>query len=240
MKIHNTKTMSDDRLKILVYGAPGVGKTTLAKTISEPCLIISAEAGLLSLAGSEIDAIDLSTDDEGKLISKEKRIGRLGEVYQYLNTEEAQNKYKWVFVDSLTEIGQNIVEALQIEYPSRSDTMKLWGDYAVKMKALIKSFRDLPHYNVVMTALEKMEKDENGVRFAGISVQGSIGDNLPAYFDECFYMCVIKNESEEKRVLLTSSSDRYKAKDRSGKLDRSEQPNLAAIAAKIKGEKKDA
>ena len=38
--------------KMLVHAPAGAGKTTLAATAGEPTLILSAEAGLLSIAGA--------------------------------------------------------------------------------------------------------------------------------------------------------------------------------------------
>jgi phage nucleotide-binding protein len=241
MKIQSTKSYSEDKLKILVFGEPGAGKTTLAKTIGEPTLIISAEAGLLCLNGEDIDVIDITQDDEGRVIPKEKRIARLGEAYQYLLTEECRNKYKWVFIDSLTEISQNLMEQLYLEFPDRKDSLVMYGENGKRMRSLIKSFRDIPYYNVVMTALSSVDKDENNVRIIGVSMVGNISEKVPAFFDEVFYLATIQNQETGNvdRVLVTGKSDRVMAKDRSGKLDKIEKPSLAHIASKIKGEKHD-
>lgn len=232
MKVNNIKTMPKMALKFLIFGESGVGKTTLAKTVGEPTLIISAESGLLSLEGSDIDVIDLLTDDEGRLLPKEKRIARLGEVYKFLNLPETQKKYKWVFLDSMTEIFQNLVEQLQSEYTDSKDTIKMWGEYAKRARSLVKSFRDLPHYNVVFTALSAEDKDENNRRFTKINVNGSISTQLPSFFDEVFYYYI----HEDRRLLLTGKQENVMAKDRSGKLNKNEEPNLGLIAKKIRGE----
>ena len=42
--------------KYLVYGGSGVGKTTLIASLPGKILILSAESGLLSLSGADIDA----------------------------------------------------------------------------------------------------------------------------------------------------------------------------------------
>jgi SpoVK/Ycf46/Vps4 family AAA+-type ATPase len=236
MKVTNTQTAGHDALKILIFGEPGAGKTTLAGTIYEPTLIISAEAGLLSLSGKKIDVIDISLDDNGAVIPKEKRIARLGEAYKYLLESETQKKYKWVFIDSLTEISQNLVEQLQQEFPDRKDSLVLYGENAKRMRSLIKTFRDLPMYNVVFTALSSIEKDENAQRFTTVNVVGRISEALPAYFDEVFYLAATQTpEGEIKRILVTNKTDKIVCKDRSGKLDKFESPDLGAIAAKIKG-----
>lgn len=236
MKVHSTRTHASNRLKILVYGAPGTGKTTLASTIKEPTLVISAEAGLLSLQNFNLDVIDISVDDNGKLIPKEKRVERLAEVFKYLMGDEAREKYKWIFIDSLTEISENLIESLELLHPDKKDALKMWGDYAKKMRSLVKTFRDLPHYNVIFTALDKAEKDDNGRRYMAVDVSGKISSKLPAFFDEVFWLHIEDAKDAQQRFLLTSTRENVVAKDRSGKLDTLEPPNMSLIVQKIRKE----
>ncbi len=239
MKVTSTKNYGVDTLKFLIIGEPGSGKTTLAGTIKESTIIISAEAGLLCLRDKSTDVIDISLDDEGKAVPKDKRIARLGEAYAYLNSDAARAKYKWVFIDSLTEISQNIVEQLQVEFPDRKDSLVLYGENAKRMRSLVKSFRDLPGYGVVFTALSSVEKDENNQRYTGVNIIGKMADMLPAFFDEVFYLHSEKDEEsgKTKRILVTEKSDKLMAKDRSGVLDKFEPADLGHIINKIKGAK---
>jgi hypothetical protein len=237
MNITSTYNSGATSLKMVIFGESGVGKTTLASTLKEPTLVISAEAGLLSLAHAKIDVIDISMNDQGAILAPELRIARLGEVYTYLITPEARAKYKWIFIDSITEISQNLVAQLQKEFPDRKDSLVLYGENAKRMKSLVKSFRDLPYYNVVFTALSSVEKDENGQRFTGIDVIGKLSSTLPSYFDEVFYL---HSDGEGKRTLVTEKSEKLVAKDRSGKLNKLEPADLSVIVSKIRGEKKSA
>lgn len=241
MKISSTKTDGKHPIKMLIYGESGSGKTSLAGTIKEPVLLISAESGLLTLRDKEIDVIDISQDDNGVMIAKEKRISRLGEVYNYLLTDDARKKYKWIFIDSLTEISQNLIEQLNSEFPERKDSLVMYGENSKRMRSLIKSFRDIPYYNVAMVALSTIDKDENGIRFTTFDLVGNFAAKLPGFFDEVFYLHVDK---DGKRALITEKSERVIAKDRSGKLGKIEAPDLSIIASKINAtitkEKQDA
>ena len=233
MQITSTQTNETGTIKVLIFGESGVGKTTLAGTLNEPTLIISAEAGLLSLKGKKIDVIDLSLNDKGEVIPQEQRIARLGEVYAYLVTDEARKKYKTIFIDSLSEINGNLLAQLNVEFSDAKDTLKMYGELSKKMKSLVKSFRDLPYYSIIFTALSEADKDESGQRFIGPQLIGKFSTQVGAYFDEVLYLHV--NRETGERVLVTEKSDNLLAKDRSGKLSKYEPADLGLIYKKIKG-----
>jgi adenylate kinase family enzyme len=237
MLIASTKNDNPSRLKFLILGDSGAGKTTLARTIIEPVLLISAESGDLVLRKFDIDKIDLSLSDKGEVLPKETRIKKLEAVYAYLFKDEAKNKYKWIFIDSLTEIAQTLVEGLKAnpEYASKSKAMNMWGEYNDTMIDIIKKFRDIPHYNVVFTCLASREKDENGNFVIQPDVFGKISSKLPQYFDEVFFLGVTKDG--ERKIQTFKSDSQICLKDRSEQLNQYEEPNLDIISNKIKGGK---
>lgn len=239
MLIRSTESQGVKNLKMAIYGVSGVGKTSLAATTGEPTLIISAESGLLSIKKNKLDYLDVARDDEdNQILGADKKLERLQAIAAYVNTKENKEKYKWLFIDSLTEIGQVILESLKITEPKFQDprnSLQMWGAFGEKMRGMIKFFRDMSGYNVVFTALAKQEKDELGRRYMGIDLQGKTADQLPGYFDEVFYFDIFESEDKTKiRQLATQPSDKYVAKDRSGVLSQYEQPNLANIARKIR------
>ena len=63
MKLISTRNAGVDRLKVLVHGPAGAGKTYLASTTGNhrSTMVLSAEAGLLSLRGFEINAIEIDS-----------------------------------------------------------------------------------------------------------------------------------------------------------------------------------
>lgn len=240
MKLSNLKSVHDEPLKVVVYGGSGTGKTTLAKTISQQkygrVLLISAEAGLLSIQGTDIDVIDLTTDDDGNLLPKEDRFDKMRQAYAF--ALENRDKFGTVFIDSLTEIGQNLSESLDREFQDKKDTLVKWGEYSKRMRGLIKAWRDIPGTNVVMTALQSIDKDEANRRFVGIDLQGKIASQIPQFFDEVLYLNVEHGEDGKMvRQLQTQPFNQILAKDRSGKLELFEPADLTLIFDKIKTKK---
>jgi phage nucleotide-binding protein len=233
MKVMNTKDSPAQKVKALIAAPSGAGKTTLAKTLTGKTILISAEAGLLCLKGADIDYVDISTNDKGDVLkTSAERIGRLVEVFNWLH---AGTEYKNVFVDGLTEISELLVDELNRQFPDRKDTFPMWGEYAKRMRGVIKNFRDLP-YNVFITVVTEVDKDENNKRFMGFQVAGSISKKLPQYFDEVFYIHV---DADKKRSIITLGSDTIIAKDRSNKLLPVEECDLAMIMAKINKKEKE-
>lgn len=236
IKIQNTLDAELQKIKCLIFGESGSGKTSLAGTLSGKTLMLGAEGGHLSLIGKDIDFIDITRDNDGNLLTNPNdRIKRLGEVYNMLANTQSP-KWDNIFIDSLTEFSEIILSTVQLEFPDRKDSFPMWGEYGKKTTKFIKSFRDLPQYNVFMTVLSEVDKDENHKRFIGFDVAGKIGKKLPQYFDLVLYLHVTP---DHERVLITNKTETISAKDRSGKLDDRMPADLSQIMLKIfKKEKK--
>lgn len=236
MLIKSSKSYGIDRVKIVIYGQSGVGKTSLAKTTDGKTLIISAESGLTSINDADIDVIDITVDDNDQMLTALDKWHRLKSAIELVKTSTS---YSWLFVDSITEIGQVVLEAIKEsdkKYLDPKNGLQMWGVYGETMRGFIKTLRDLPKINVVLTCLAKQEKDEMNRKIMSLDIQGRIADHLPALFDEVFFYHLFNDESGERhRYLATGPTDYYTAKDRSGKLQEFEQPNLAEIARKIRG-----
>jgi len=215
--ITNTKDIAAKYIKVLVHGAAGSGKTRLCGTTGGKTLIISAEAGLLSLRGQDIDVAEI------------KSMADLVEIYEMMRTD---TQYEWVCLDSISEVAEVV---LVTEKTNNKDPRKAYGEMNDQMTAIIRGFRDLPK-NVYMSAKQERLKDDiSGQLFFSASAPGQrIGQALPYFFDEVFAFHAWKDaEGNIQRALQTGRDNQYDAKDRSGALEFIEKPDLAHIYAKI-------
>lgn len=221
IKLTTTRQAAQNNgVKVMVYGQAGAGKTVLSATTGGNPLIISAEAGLLSLRDTDLTVAEVSSYED------------LMEVYEYLASNPEAQQFDWICLDSISEIAEVILNKAKKE---SKDPRQAYGTLSEQMQDLIRAFRDLPK-NVYMSAkMEKQKDEDTGRMLYQPSAPGAkVGQALPYFFDEVFVLRVEKNESGElERMLQTQPDYNYIAKDRSGALDMFEQPSLEHIAAKI-------
>jgi len=210
-------------VKILGYGGAGVGKTSLCATMPEPWVILSAEAGMLSLRRFDIAVAEIHT------------LSELSEVYRWLSTSQEARQIVSVSLDSVTEIGETLLTTLKA---SNKDPRKAYGEMLDQMLPWVRAFRDLPGKHVYMSAKEEWAKDEaSGImRFQPMMPGQKLGPQLPYLFDEVFHVGVGRGPDGTKFHYLQTQADlQYVAKDRSGSLAQFEPMNLSQVIQKIGG-----
>jgi hypothetical protein len=84
--------------------------------------------------------------------------------------------------------------------------------------------------------LEKTQDEMGRVLYAPSMPGNKTGQALPYFFDEVLALRVEKDgDGATQRALMCDSDGLWLAKDRSGKLDAWEAPDLSAVFAKIGG-----
>jgi phage nucleotide-binding protein len=196
---------------MIMYGASGSGKTTLIKTLPNP-LILSSESGLLALADVDIPAIEVKTESD------------LKEAYEYA----LRSDYDTICLDSISDISESILG----EYLSKfTDGRQAYGALGTFISKQLRKFRDM-NKHVYITAKEG-KSEVNGVIIVAPSMPGTtLTTNIPYIFD-----LVLRLEANKKgeRIIHSAASFTQTCKDRSGKLDKTEAPDLGAIIKKISG-----
>jgi len=219
IQLKNTGDLHDHGLKVLVYGQAGCGKTTLAKTLPKP-VVLSAEGGLLSLKDDNIPFIEI------------KSMTDLHEAFSWL---EDSDEFESVVLDSISEIAEVV---LAHEKKINKDGRAAYGEMDVQLSEIIRAFRDLDMH-VLMTAKLEKQQDEMGRMLYFPSLPGNkTAQKLPYFFDEVLALRIEKDdEGKTQRALMCDSDGLWLAKDRSGRLDAWEAPDLGEIIAKVGGVK---
>jgi hypothetical protein len=233
MKETNTTNVQDFKIKALLYGLSGRGKTSTALTLKpETTLVLSAESGLLPLAGKNYTVWEIESWDD------------MGAAFKRLDSEEYRGKFKVVFIDSLTEINELSKEKIvKTDRPNLGkdigkvyDDLMTQQDYqllSTRMTRMIRAFRDLP-YHVIFTCLEAQTKDERtGEVFITPSINGKLAVNIAAYFDEVFRMVTKEDGDKLDYFFVTGAVEKAIAKDRSGALALYEPASWLTVFKKI-------
>lgn len=221
IQLKSTGNLSAHGVKMLVYGHAGAGKTSLIKTLPNP-VILSAEAGLLSIADAQLPFIEIKSIDD------------LREAYQWASQSDEAKQFDSVALDSISEIAEVVLNA---EKKINKDPRAAYGALQEQMTDIIRAFRDLPEKNVYFTAKCEKSQDESGRMLYAPAMPGAkLGQQLPYFFDEVLALRVEKdNEGVVQRALMCESDGLWQAKDRSGKLAAWEAPDLGAVIRKIGG-----
>lgn len=215
------KLVQNQGAKILVYGMAGAGKTTLAKTAPGKVLVISAEAGLLSIKdANNVEAIEV------------KEASEVMELHNALKSGAIQ--YDTVCLDSVSEISEIL---LTWEKSRSKDPRMAYGNVQESVTNLMRAFRDL-NMHVLFLCKEDVVNDDGVLRHAPKMVGTKLGESITYFFDEVLALRIIEDQDEDgknvqTRWLQTTYGQGYKAKDRSGKLEAFEKPNITALIEKL-------
>lgn len=204
-------TPTTTKIKALIYGASGVGKTSFAGT-AENVLFASAEGGLLSIADKLPNYVEI------------KSLQDLKDLYKYLLS--TKHNFETLVIDSITEI--NEVIKLDIERKNgRPMQLQDWGTLSKEIKGILRNFRDLAEtpktgapvqykaINVLFIAQETVEAQEEGGTISKIvpSLNGKASTEIAYFMDIVGYLTIDKNGT---RKVITNSNTRLLTKDRTG------------------------
>ncbi len=219
-------TADDPTFNLLVFGKPGVGKTTLAATAQDHpkmknVLFATIEGGMLSVAhrGDIHKKVITSTADLEQLAWRLAR-GELPSVKTLVvdNITELQTL-------NLQEIAQDAITGGRNMVKNRARTVDdLWQEDYMRstnwLKRLFRFLRDLPiHVIYVAHAKYVYPKVPDGVdrtNLDPVAVLPSLTEKLceatMGYMD--FVWCLEQDAKTGKRFLITTSTNEYRCKTR--------------------------
>ncbi len=210
------------QFKMLLYGPPGSGKTTLAGSAPRP-IFLDTEGGLVPLRHRQdlLAARIQSTED-------------FSAAYAWLL--ENQDQYDTVVVDSLSQLQSVCLDSYMkhvVQTQSSRDINEVelrdWSVNTQQMRRIIRAVRNLPKH-IIFVALEDQREDNMGIVRMGPALTPKVAHEAMAAVDTIGRL-VVSNNGE--RELLVAPRPLYIAKDRTGLLEQHQglliQPNLSAL-----------
>ena len=250
MEIRKMSEMQDKNksVKMVIFGNFGIGKTSLLKTLDEPTICLDFEAGLLSVQDWDGDAIPVQTWEEARdlccLICGPNPMSKQAysqKHYEYCVKKypfaENLKQYKSIFIDSITVASRLCLEyaksIAEIAKNGKPDIRSAYGTLATEMLTWINNFQHLEGIDVIFVGgLDQKLDDYNRVIYTP-QVEGSkVAAELPGILDEVITMAQI--QGKRRFICQTLNPDGHPAKDRSGKLNLTEDADLGQLLRKIK------
>ena len=243
--------------KVLIDGPTGVGKTSLLHTLDPAStLFIDVEAGDLPVIDIPVDtfrprtwsecrdlAVVLAGPNPAVPAENVYSAAHYAVVKDQFGDPAKFKKYKTFFIDSITAIGrlcfawsQQQPEAFS-ERTGKKDLRGAYGLHAREALAWLMHLQQARDVNVVFlgvleTVVDDFNHTEHRLQFEGTRT----GRELPAVIDEVItYHWVDFGDGVPVRSFICTAPNKwnYPAKDRSGKLDQFEPPDLGKLLSKL-------
>lgn len=246
----------DKGVKALIVGLPGVGKTSLLRTLDiSSTLFVDLEAGDLAVRDLDVDTFQPRTWEECRdlcvyLGGSNPALpptscysqAHYDAVVETMGGAGALAKYQTYFIDSITVAARLCFRWCEQQPESLNDRGKknLLGTYGLLGREMIGFLTHLQHSrdkNVFFVGILENLRDEFNASYWQLQIDGAkTGKELPGIVDEVITMAFVDfGDGQPVRALVCTPPNAwtYPAKDRSGKLEQIEEPHLGRLLAKI-------
>jgi hypothetical protein len=246
-------------VKLLLLGRSGLGKTTRLKDLDPATtLFIDVEAGDLSVADWPGDTIRPASWPEARdlfvflagpdrSLPPESAFSRAhhDHVIEKFGDPAQLARYQTFFLDSITQLSRQCFAWCKTQPAAISDRTgkpDLRGAYGLLGQEMVGALTHLQHArgkNVVFVCILDERLDDFNRKVFVPQIEGSKTSlELPGIVDEVVTLAEIKaDDGSSYRAFVTHTVNPFgfPAKDRSGRLDLLEPPDLGALIAKCAG-----
>jgi len=262
MKIIDATTRLAEKsgAKILIVGPSGVGKTSLLRTMSAAMLgstlFVDIEAGDIAVADLAVASVRPRRWEECRdlacVLGGPNPALPANVAYSEAHYNEVMKRdelaglasYQNLFIDSLTA-GARLCFAWSEQQPEattdrgRKDLRATYGVHARSMIGWLNQLQHARTRNVIFVAVLERSVDDLNVATWQPQIEGAkTGRELPAIVDEIATMQWVDfGDHKPVRAFVCTNPNPwgYPAKDRSGRLEQLEPPNLGALIEKLTG-----
>jgi hypothetical protein len=246
--------------KVALVGAPGVGKTTQIKTLpAHSTLFVDLEAGDLSVRDWPGDTVRPRTWPEFRdlvvFLAGPMPTASADQAFSQAHFEHVCSKfgdpaqlakYDTYFVDSLTVLSRLCFAWCKTQpqaFSEKTGKPDNRGAYGLLGQEMITALTHLQHVrdkHVIYVAILEEKTDDFNRRYFQLQLEGSkTALELPGVLDEVVTLAVLKaDDGSTYRGFVTGADNAfgYPSKDRSGRLNAIEEPDLGKLIAKCLGQ----
>jgi nucleoside-triphosphatase THEP1 len=209
------KTMQQ-RLKMLVYGRAGVGKTCFGATFPKP-LILLAEPKLLP---------DIFRDAVKKNQGKVIKVASYDDILlavEFLRRDRGQS-YQSVVLDSMTEMQKKHMDGILLRENKTIPEIGHWGENTNETRRVVREIAELPLHVLFVCSIREDKDEETGGMHAMPGLTGRMAGEISYYVDILGLMRVKRpapNDPDQsvKRFITTQPGAKFDAKDGTGKME---------------------
>ena len=202
-------------IKCLIYGEPGVGKTTFAATAPN-VLFVDVEHGTNSLLNSKefnnVQVLSIKDWNDIEELYWELKAGALPEI-------------ETIVIDTISELQKLNMDLLLRESAARDGRKDPYVptqlDYKKNtevVRRIMWAYRELDRHLIVTAHVKERQDEETSKVALSPDATPKLAGTLGGIVDIQGYLYVEKKEEETKRLLRIQPTDRIKAKTRIGDL----------------------
>lgn len=225
--------IANQKLRVLVYGAMGAGKTQFAATFPKP-LFIDTDKGGMTLRKQKV-----------RFIPCYETKGIIKRVFDVLKAAETRTggfapdgalaDVETLVLDSMSVFSNSaLCDYIMGVGKDPMQTKASFDEYGKLLNTQIELGKTLKRlssqYNIVVTSLVDVNKDEmTGAMYGGPLMVGQYRQLIGADFDEVYFASTEGNKDSIKHVIYTAKTGIYDAKTRLALPYRIEDPTAGVL-----------
>lgn len=193
-------TLSAESMKALIFGAPKVGKSTLASTLEDKALFLATEPGL---GGLEVYKEDITSWTQFREIGAE--------------LAEGKHEFRLVVIDTVDELHRMctdyVLEKQGVAYPGDLEYGKGWAMVNDEFRLRIAKLAGLGLGVVFISHAKEVEIKQNVGTTTRIvpTLSGKARDFIIGFVDFILYAAMEQTPDGERRILRTSAGENFEA-----------------------------